>query len=359
MKIQVFQRQFLKWQLIAIFVVGMVFQLLFDGGNVPQDLPTTTKNESTICTVAYLFKEDIPSNLIELRGGVLPGASGLPITPSKPMSPHGQPRVNRGAGLSPTLPQHVPGTNVGKYNPNGTLRTGGPSKSVPPGCPGSGRSSTGLAAKKNANSGSQKLTQREQGKAQHAESKNLKKTQILQEHQDFLARMRKKGYTEDISAERFLELCENPQTKTFDNKSLSETTGGLQFELSGQIKNLRRPENPKVDLDFMAEQTSSGKTIYIDHKRMIDFQSLRDKGIDISKFPSHESVAFNMGKNSIKQKTKFIGLDKGPTSREDVVHLFNFEAMYDRDKVPVLMQAVLNGAEQQGCVDNLIFINYD
>ena len=53
------------------------------------------------------------------------------------------------------------------------------------------------------------------------------------------------------------------------------------------VNNLRRPDNPKVDLDFVAERVSSGETIFMDHKGMIDFGSLSDKGIDISGFPSH------------------------------------------------------------------------
>ena len=60
-----------------------------------------------------------------------------------------------------------------------------------------------------------------------------------------------------------------------------------------------------MDLDFVAQSTNSGKTIFIDHKQMIDFQALADtKGINVKHFPSHESVAFNMGKDSVKHKKK-------------------------------------------------------
>jgi len=105
--------------------------------------------------------------------------------------------------------------------------------------------------------------------------------------------------------------------------------------------------------------SSSGETIFIDHKGMIDFGSLSDKGIDISGFPSHESVAFNMGKDSVDQKGKFIDMDQGPTSIEEVVHLYNFENIRNRTEIPILMQAVLNGAEQAGYMDGIIFLNYE
>ena len=92
---------------------------------------------------------------------------------------------------------------------------------------------------------------------------------------------------------------------------------------------------------------------------MIDFGSLSDKGIDISGFPSHESVTFNMGKDSVDQKGKFIDMDQGPTSIEEVVHLYNFENIRNRTEIPILMQAVLNGTKQAGYMDGIIFLNYE
>jgi hypothetical protein len=170
--------------------------------------------------------------------------------------------------------------------------------------------------------------------------------------------MTDKGYDVNISEDRFLELSRNPQTGKFDEKSIFEAEGGLQGEAQGIYKNLRRPENLDVDLDFQAELVESGKTIFVDHKGMIDFGSLLDKGVDISGFPSHESVAFNMGKDSVEQKKRFVGFDQGPTSISDVVHLYNFKNIRNTAEKPLLMQAVLNGAEQEGYTDGIIFLNY-
>jgi hypothetical protein len=145
-----------------------------------------------------------------------------------------------------------------------------------------------------------------------------------------MSKMKKKGYEVNISEDRFLELSTNPQIGKFDENSIFETKRGLELEANGMVNNLRRLDNPKVDLDFLAERVDSGETIFIDHKEMIDFGSLSDKKIDISGFPSHESVAFNMGKDSVDQKVKFIGMDQGPASIEDVVHLYNFENLRNR-----------------------------
>eukprot|EP00980_Cylindrotheca_fusiformis_P030299 scaffold24649_cov2193-Cylindrotheca_fusiformis.AAC.3 len=171
--------------------------------------------------------------------------------------------------------------------------------------------------------------------------------------------MNDKGYQGNISEDRFLELSTNPQTGVFDEKSIFEAEGGLQGEVEGLYSNLRRTNNPKVDLDFEATSVQTGQTIFVDHKGMIDFASLADKGIDTSGFPTHESVAFNMGKDSVDQKERFIGLDKGPKSRDDVLHLYNFKDIRNNAEKPFLVQAVLNGAEQAGYTDGIRFLNYE
>ena len=92
---------------------------------------------------------------------------------------------------------------------------------------------------------------------------------------------------------------------------------------------------------------------------MIDFQTLLDKGTDIRNFPNHQTVAYNMGKKSVSQKKWFIGIDQGPASIEEVIHLYNFENIKNKTETPILMQAVLNSAEDAGYTDGIIFLNYE
>lgn len=168
--------------------------------------------------------------------------------------------------------------------------------------------------------------------------------------------MKEKGYNINVSKERFLELAINPETGIIEEKSIFEVEGGLQFEAQGMIKS---PENRAVNLDFVAEFTDSGETIFIDHKGMIDFGKLaEEKGIDISYFPDHKSVAFNMGRDSVDQKQRFIGLEQGPKSSDEVLHVYNFNKIIDRKEVPGLVQAVLDGAEEAGNTKGIMFINY-
>nr|QUS63749.1 hypothetical protein [Haslea silbo] len=190
-------------------------------------------------------------------------------------------------------------------------------------------------------------------------STQVSEERVIEAYQNFISEINDKGYQGNISEDRFLELSTNPQTGLFDEKSIFEAEGGLQGEVEGLYSNLRRTNNPKVDLDFEATSVQTGQTIFVDHKGMIDFASLADKGIDTSGFPTHESVAFNMGKDSVDQKERFIGLDKGPKSRDDVLHLYNFKKMRNNAEKPFLVQAVLNGAEQAGYTDGIRFLNYE
>jgi len=61
----------------------------------------------------------------------------------------------------------------------------------------------------------------------------------------------------------------------------------------------------------------------------------------------------------VDQKETFIGEDQGPASRAEVIHLYNFKKIRNRTEVPVLMQAVLNGAEQVAYISGIMFLNYE
>lgn len=308
----------------------------------------------------------------------IPGANGFTpqISRPNPNNPKfnnpalGRASQNSGKGVSPTA-NKPPRAPSGFRTPHKTVEKQGLYAGAT-GFGGSGSSSSGSPGDdsnpfntkspnqcQNPNYFNQTQTQTQKKKKKKKNSRHVSKEQVIQRYQDFMSKMKKKGYEVNISEDRFIQLSTNPQTGKFDEKSIFETEGGLELEAKGMVNNLRRPDNLKVDLDFVAERVGSGETIFIDHKGMIDFGSLSDKGIDISGFPSHESIAFNMGKDSVDQKRKFIGMDQGPTSMEQVVHLYNFENIRNRTETPLLMQAVLNGAEQTGYMSGIIFLNYE
>ena len=181
---------------------------------------------------------------------------------------------------------------------------------------------------------------------------------MKQEYQNFMQKMSKKGYELDCTQERFNELATNPQTGSIDEKSLIETKGGLQGEAQGIYKNLRRPSNKAVDLDF--EINSSMGYTHVDYKTPIDFDDLAEKkGIDVSNFPSLETVAYNMGTKIPDQKEEFCGLPRGPETPENVLHVVNLDLIRDSNQKQRMINSVLNGAEDKGSdAAGIQFLNY-
>ena len=114
----------------------------------------------------------------------------------------------------------------------------------------------------------------------------------------------------------------------------------------------------KVDLDF--EINSSKGYTHVDFKTPIDFQDLADnKGIDVSNFPSLETVAYNMGKKIPPQKEEFCGLPGGPKSPDNVLHVVNLDLIKDSNQKQNMIDRVLKEAEDKsGNTRDIYFLNY-
>jgi len=179
------------------------------------------------------------------------------------------------------------------------------------------------------------------------------------EYTMFMEDMSQKGIELECDQQRFNDLSVNQETGTIDEKFIFEAKGGLQGEGQKIYENLRRPANPDVRLDFEATDIKTGNRIFVDHKGMIDFQSLADQGKDISRFPSHERVADRMGQDIPSQKERFVGLPQGPKSANEVLQVVNFDKIRNDFEKLSLVSAVLNGAEDAGCGDKIAFINFE
>ena len=62
--------------------------------------------------------------------------------------------------------------------------------------------------------------------------------------------------------EKLFSCCEifEPESKEkeeYDEKSITETKRGLELEAKGMVNNLRRPDNPNVDLNFVSNHIGS------------------------------------------------------------------------------------------------------
>ena len=304
----------------------------------PQEMVINISNQQQNASLNEILSKQNstkPDEVILVKNdGILPGADAFP-----PLFPqrHGG-RTTNGMGGSSPGSNSAPSSGTG--NLDGNCRSN-PSPRFPYQLSSNDQNQNNKKKKKKKN------------------STQVSKERVIEAYQNFISEMNDKDYQGNISEDRFLELSTNPQTGGFDEKSIFEAEGSLQGEVEGLYSNLQRTNNPKVDLDFQATSVQTGQTIFVDHKGMIDFGSLGDKGIDTSGFPSHESVAFNMGKDSVDQKNRFVGLDKGPKSKTDVLHLYDFKNIKNNAEKPVLVQAVLNGAEQAGYTDGILFLNYE
>lgn len=178
------------------------------------------------------------------------------------------------------------------------------------------------------------------------------------EYQDFMDAMSEKGIEVECNQARFEELCVNRETGDIDEKSIFEAKGGLQGEGLNLYKDLERINDPKIRADFKAKDAKTGKHILVEMKGQIDFKSLEEQGKDISYFPSHEQVAYNIGKSIPEQKKNYVGQPNGVESTEEVLHVVNFDRIRDPQEKPALVSAVLNGAEDAGGGENIVFLNY-
>lgn len=117
--------------------------------------------------------------------------------------------------------------------------------------------------------------------------------------------MSEKGQKLECSQKIFNELSTNSQTNIIDEKSWINAKRGLQGQAQGMYKNIRRPSNKSVDLD--CDIDSSKDYTHVNYKTLIDFQdSTENKGIDLSNFPSLETIIYNMGKTISTQKNSFV-----------------------------------------------------
>jgi hypothetical protein len=231
--------------------------------------------------------------------GILPGADGFSPN-NTPRKPHHIPRMRgRGTDINIDLPQNIQGLgNIPKAPKARSFR----------------EVDTGLNGRR----------------SNHGDQCPAPEFDMEKEYIMFMEDMSQKGMEVECDQERFNELSVNRETGSIDEKSIFEAT-----------------------------DINTGQRIFVDHKGMIDFQSLADQGKDISRFPNHMTVAYRMGQSIPSQKERFVGLPQGPKSANDILHLVNFDKIRNSLEKPYLVGAVLNGAEDSGCRDNIAFINFE
>ena len=297
----------------------------------PQEMVINISNQQQNASLNEILSKQNstkPDEVILVKNdGILPGADGFPLNNNpRRRHPFDRPRM-RGTGITIDPPQNIQGLGNIPEAPKVRSFT---------------EVDTGLNARR----------------GNRADQCPAPEFDMKKQYENFIQEISEKGYKLECSEERFNELSTNPQTGAIDEKSLIEAKGGLQGEAQGMYTNLRRPTNKAVDLDF--EINSSKGYTHVDYKTPIDFQDLADnKGIDVSNFPSLETVAYNMGQKIPPQKEEFCGLTSGPKSPENVLHVVNLDLIRDSNQKQNMIDSVLKGAEDKsGNAVGIYFLNY-
>jgi hypothetical protein len=67
-------------------------------------------------------------------------------------------------------------------------------------------------------------------------------------------------------------------------------------------------------------------------------------------------MAYKMGQKIVQQKHRFVGLENGPVSPQNVGHIVDLCYVPNNEKT-IVQQNILNGARDSGSYTGIIFIN--
>jgi hypothetical protein len=69
-----------------------------------------------------------------------------------------------------------------------------------------------------------------------------------------------------------------------------------------------------------------------------------------------QEMAYNMGESIVKQKEKFCGLEQGPESSENVLHIMDLAYVPSNEKT-IVKEYCLKGAEKELSSEGIKFLN--
>ena len=159
---------------------------------------------------------------------------------------------------------------------------------------------------------------------------------------------------------RFRELSINPQTKHFEQNFVDEAKGALKLEADGVVKNVRRPDNPEIDLDFECYHIRGDQNIFLDRKVMKNFALLRDKKtglpIDTSNYPRPATEAYKNGARAVNQQKRWAEAANG-TPIYEFLDCIEFRGSKE---IGIIFAAFLEGVEKHGGdIGTVLFANYE
>jgi hypothetical protein len=158
--------------------------------------------------------------------------------------------------------------------------------------------------------------------------------------------------TKQYDQERFKELAKDPKAnkEVFHKTTVDEARTAIHAEIEGLVDNAQRIEQPickSVDLDFKVDGPAPYR--YMDAKHPVGSEILRKQGqtIDIN------TMAYRMGNEIMDQKERFCGLEQGPESSENILHIVDLAYVPSHEK-EIVKEYCLKGV---GSSEGIKFLN--
>ncbi len=161
--------------------------------------------------------------------------------------------------------------------------------------------------------------------------------------------------TNECSARKFKELAKDPRVNgvKYDRVSIDEARAIVQAKLETLVIKPTRPDMEtarRVDLDYEVE--GPAPFTHFDVKNPVGSEILKKQGQTISL----EDMAYKIGQNIVAQKHRFVGLENGPVSSENVGHIVDLCYVPGNEKA-IVRQTILQGARDKGSDAGIVFLN--
>lgn len=161
--------------------------------------------------------------------------------------------------------------------------------------------------------------------------------------------------TNECSTRKFKELAKDPRVDSvkYDRVSIDEARAIVQAKIETLVIKPTRPDMEtarRVDLDFTVQ--GPAPFTHFDVKNPVGSEILKKQGQTISL----EDMAYKIGQNIVNQKHRFVGLENGPVSSENVGHIVDLCYVPGNEKA-IVRQTILQGARDKGSDAGIVFLN--
>ena len=159
--------------------------------------------------------------------------------------------------------------------------------------------------------------------------------------------------TSQCPSSKFNQLAYDSGRNKHTRISIDEARAVVQAELQNVVIEPTRGnqlEARRVDLDFKVQ--GPHPWTHVDIKQPIGSKSLMKQAQTISL----EDMAYKIGQKIVAQKHRFVGLENGPVSSENVGHIVDLCYVPSSEKA-IVKQNVLQGAVDKGSDAGIVFLN--